>query len=128
MFDVIVAQLLNPSFIAMVLTGIAAAAAVITVALPFLEKEELSQRMKDVAVERERIRARERERLSQGGDAAKRGPLRYENKAFIRQMVDDFNLAAWLGTDTAKLQLQMAATVASRRNTPSSSSDWSCRL
>ncbi len=29
-------------------------------------------------------------------------------KAFIRQLVDDFNLAQWLGTDTAKLQLQMA--------------------
>jgi tight adherence protein C len=77
------------------------------VALPFLEKEELAQRMKEVAVERDRIRARERERLAQG-DAGKRGPLRYESKAFIRQLVDDFNLTTWLGTDTAKRQLQMA--------------------
>ncbi len=107
MFEVIVAQLFNPAFVAMVLTGVAAAAAVVTVALPFLEKEELSQRMKDVAIERDRIRARERERLNQS-DGQKRGPLRYENKPFIRQLVDDFNLAAWLGTDTAKLQLQMA--------------------
>lgn len=107
MFELIVAQLVNPSFIAMVFTGVAAAAAVVTVALPFLEKEELAQRMKDVATERDRIRARERERLNYGGEA-KRGPLRYENKAFIKQLVDDFNLASWLGTDTAKLQLQMA--------------------
>jgi len=107
MFDIILAYLLSPSFLATVLTGIAAAAAVVTVALPYLEKEELSQRMKDVAIERDRIRARERERLNQG-DGAKRGPLRYENKPFIRSLVDDFNLAAWLGTDTAKLQLQMA--------------------
>jgi len=106
MFEAIIAKLVSPSFIAMVLTGIAAAAAVVTVALPFLEKEELSQRMKEVAIERDRIRARERERLNQGD--AKRGPLRYDNKGAIRSLVDDFNLATWLGTDTAKLQLQMA--------------------
>jgi tight adherence protein C len=107
MFEIIVGKLTEPGFIAMVLTGLAAAAAVVTVALPFLEKEELAQRMKEVATERDRIRARERERLNQG-EAAKRGPLRHQNKAFIRQMVDDFNLASWLGTDTAKAQLQMA--------------------
>jgi tight adherence protein C len=108
MFELIIEKLTSPSFIAMVLTGIAAAAAVVTVALPFLEKEELAQRMKDVALERDRIRARERERLNQGDAAGKRGPLRHEGKAFIRQLVDDFNLANWLGTEQAKLQLQMA--------------------
>ncbi len=107
MFDLIVAKLVSPAFLAMVLTGIAAAAAVVTVALPFLEREELGQRMKDVALERDRIRARERERLNQG-ENGKRGPLRQEGKAYIRQLVDDFNLASWLGTDDAKLRLQMA--------------------
>jgi tight adherence protein C len=91
-----------------VLTGIAAAAAVITVASPFLEKEELGQRMKDVALERDRIRARERERLKQQGDTAARGPLRHESKAQMRQFVDDLKLADWLGTEDAKLRLQMA--------------------
>ncbi len=107
MFDLIVGQLTSPRFLAMVLTGIAAAAAVVTIALPYLEKEELGQRMKDVALERDRIRARERERLNQG-DNTKRGPLRQEGKAYIRQLVDDFNLASWLGTDDAKVRLQMA--------------------
>jgi tight adherence protein C len=107
MFDLIVGQLTSPRFLAMVLTGIAAAAAVVTIALPFLEKEELAQRMKDVALERDRIRARERERLNQS-DNNKRGPLRQESKAYIRQLVDDFNLASWLGTDDAKGRLQMA--------------------
>ncbi len=106
MFGLIVGKLTEPGFIAMVLTGIAAAAAVVTVALPYLEKEELAQRMKDVAIERDRIRARERERLNMDGN--KRGPLRHESKAFIRQFVDDFKLANWLGTETAKNKLQMA--------------------
>jgi tight adherence protein C len=107
MFELIVEKLVSPSFLAMVLTGIAAAAAVVTVALPFLEKEELGQRMKDVALERDRIRARERERLNQG-ENGKRGPLRQEGKAYIRQLVEDFNLASWFGTDDAKARLVMA--------------------
>jgi tight adherence protein C len=106
MFDLIVTNLTSPSFIAMVLTGIAAAAAVVTAALPYLEKEELTQRMKDVAIERDRIRARGRERLTQDGNG--RGPLRHESKAFIRRIVDDFKLANWFSTETAKNRLLMA--------------------
>jgi tight adherence protein C len=102
MFELIV----NPGFIAMVLTGIAAGAAVVTIALPYLEKEELAQRMKEVAIERDRIRVRERERLNQDGN--KRGPLRHESKAFIRRFVDDFKLANLFGTETAKNKLLMA--------------------
>lgn len=106
MFDLIISKLISPSFIAMLFTGIAAAAAVITVAMPFLEKEELGQRMKDVALERDRIRARERERLNKPGN--NQGPLRHESKAFVKQFVDDFKLEKWLGTEDAKLRLQMA--------------------
>jgi tight adherence protein C len=107
MFDLIVEKLVSPAFLAMVLTGIAAAAAVVTFALPYLEKEELGQRMKDVALERDRIRARERERLNQG-ENGKRGPLRQEGKAYIRELVEDFNLASWFGTEDAKMRLMMA--------------------
>jgi tight adherence protein C len=107
MFELIVEKLVSPTFLAMVLTGIAAAAAVVTVALPYLEKEELGQRMKDVALERDRIRARERERLNQG-ENGRRGPLRQEGKAYIRELVEDFNLASWFGTEDAKARLLMA--------------------
>jgi tight adherence protein C len=105
-FELIVGKLTSPSFLAMVFTAIAAGAAVLTVALPYLEKEELGQRMKDVALERDRIRARDRERLSKGNQ---QGGLRHqEQKAFIRQIVDDFKLDDWLGTEDAKLRLLMA--------------------
>jgi tight adherence protein C len=106
MLDVILANLTSPGFLAMVFTAVAAGAAVLTVALPFLEKEELGQRMKDVAVERERIRQRDRERLAK---QSQQGGLRHqEQKAYIRQVVDDFKLGDWLGTEDAKLKLQMA--------------------
>ncbi len=106
MFDIILAKLVDPSFLATVATAIAAGAAVLTVALPYLEKEELGQRMKDVALERDRIRARDRERLNAQN---KQGGLRHqEQKAFIRQIVDDFKLGDWLGTEDAKARLLMA--------------------
>jgi tight adherence protein C len=106
MFETIVGHLVTPSFLAMVLTAIAAAAAVVTFAMPYLEKEELGQRMKDVAIERDRIRAREREKMNQSENGKR--PLRQEGKAFIREFVENFNLSNWLGTEDAKLRLQMA--------------------
>jgi tight adherence protein C len=106
MLDLILGKLTNPGFLAMVLTAIAAGAAVLTVALPYLEKEELGQRMKDVALERDRIRQRDRERLAKQNQ---QGGLRHvENKPFIRRIVDDFKLGDWLGTEDAKMKLQMA--------------------
>jgi tight adherence protein C len=84
--------------------AIAASATVLTVAMPLLETDVLAKRMKSVASERERIRSRERERLSKGGKVS----LRHEPKAFMKQIVDQFSLSKWLSTDTAKLQLSQA--------------------
>jgi tight adherence protein C len=61
--------------------------------------------MKSVASEREKIRARERERLNRQKDKI---TLRQEPKQYMRRVVDQFKLGDWLGTETAKLQLQMA--------------------
>src|SRR4051812_3391484 len=59
----------DPHFMGMVLVGIATAAAVMTVALPFVERNALGKRMKAVALERDRIRMRE------GGRAVRPQPL-----------------------------------------------------
>ncbi len=50
----------------MVLAAIAAAATVLTLAMPFVFADPLDKRMKAVALEREKIRQRERERMSAG--------------------------------------------------------------
>jgi tight adherence protein C len=60
--------------------------------------------MKAVGAERERIRTRERERLS----ARQTVSLRQAPKAYMKQVVDRFRLGDWLGTETAKRQLVMA--------------------
>ncbi|MDJ1157640.1 type II secretion system F family protein [Chelatococcus sp. SYSU_G07232] len=98
-------RLSDTQFLLAVLTAVAAAATVVTVAMPFVETDNLGRRMKAVSVERDKIRARERERLAK---AQQRVSLRQEPKAYMKQAVERFNLGRWLGTDTAKQRLTMA--------------------
>jgi tight adherence protein C len=105
MIDLIAAKLANPQFLVSLLAAIAAMATVLTLAMPLLQGNTLDKRMKDVAVERDKIRARERERLNRPKDKV---TLRYEPKQFMRQIVDQLKLGDWLGTETAKEKLAMA--------------------
>ena len=62
MISQIVSSVTNPQFMLALLAAIAAAATVLTIAIPLTEGNNLQKRMKNVATEREKIRARERER------------------------------------------------------------------
>ena len=104
MIDFFYSKLTDPQLMARILAAMAAAATVITLAMPLLDKGNLNRRLKAVAYEREQIRARERERLAKGSAVS----LRQRPKAYMKQVVDQFNLGKWLGTDTAKQQLTMA--------------------
>jgi tight adherence protein C len=104
MLQLLYLKLTDPQFLAMILAAIAAGATVLTLAMPLLDGDNLNRRMKAVGVERERIRARERERLAKGQKVS----LRQEPKAYMKQVVEKFNLGEWLGTQTARKQLTMA--------------------
>jgi tight adherence protein C len=97
-------KLIDPNTMAVVLAALAAAGTVYTLAMPLVEGNDLQKRMKAVGTERERIRARERERLSKKQTVT----LRQAPKAYMKQVVDRFKLGDWLGTETAKLQLVQA--------------------
>jgi tight adherence protein C len=60
--------------------------------------------MKAVASERERIRQRERDRLS----APEKVSLRQAPKQLVAKIVDDFNLGKWLAQEAARDKLIMA--------------------
>lgn len=105
MLNFLYAKFTDPQLILSLLVAIATVATIITIAMPFIEKDTLSQRMKAVASERERIRARERERLMAG--KSKRA-VRQEPKAYMKQIVERFQLSRWLGTEQAKLKMAMA--------------------
>ena len=97
-------QWLDPRFLAMVFAAIAAAATVLTLAMPFVATDTLSKRMKAVALEREKIRQRERERLAQGNKIT----LRQSPRAYMKTIVENLNLSKWVGQEEAHTMLVQA--------------------
>ena len=103
MVDLILEKLSDRAFMVSLLIAVAVGATILTIVLPFLQTDMLGRRMKQVSSERERIRAREREKLKAG-----KGNLRPEAKAFMSRIVHGFSASKWLGTDSAKQKLAMA--------------------
>ncbi|HMK70770.1 MAG TPA: type II secretion system F family protein [Xanthobacteraceae bacterium] len=95
---------LDPHSLAVLFAAIAAAATVVTLAMPFLATDTLSKRMRAVALEREKIRQRERERMAQAGKIA----LRRSPRAYMKAIVENFNLSKWVGQEEARAMLVQA--------------------
>jgi tight adherence protein C len=100
--DFIIQKFVDPKFIASLIFAIAAAATVLTLALPYLNNDGLKRRMKSAASERENLRARERSRVNQGSR------LRQEPKAYMKDVVERLQLAKHLGVDDARAKLVQA--------------------
>ena len=95
----------NPQVLFATFAAIAVFATIITASAALFERDRLAARIKTVAIEREKIRARERARLA---DTQKRASLRNEAKPFMRQIVDRFNLKKALADDKTTSKLRMA--------------------
>jgi tight adherence protein C len=81
----------NSQVIVAFCAALAVFSAIVVVAWPYLARDELSTRMRQISSERERIRARERAKLeAQKKQAAS---LRMEPKKFFKDIVDRFNLS-----------------------------------
>src|SRR6266699_1905431 len=104
MLDVLVDAVSNPRLMAMIFSAVAAIATVLTLAMPLLATDTLGKRMKSVALEREQLRQRERERLARGEKVM----LRRSPKQYVQAIVNQFNLAKWVGQETARAQLVQA--------------------
>src|SRR5437660_7595505 len=104
MMSVLIDSLHNTRFLAMVFSAVAAIATVLTLAMPLLTSDQLGKRMKAVALEREKMRLRERERLSRGEKVS----LRQSPKQYMQRIVEQFNLAKWVGQEEARALLVQA--------------------
>jgi tight adherence protein C len=98
MLDLVIDKLHDTRFLAMVFATIGAIATVLTLAMPLIATDTLGKRMKSVAIEREKIRQRERERLARGERIA----LRRTPKQYMQTIVDQFNLNKWVGQEEAR--------------------------
>ncbi|MGQ0674172.1 MAG: type II secretion system F family protein [Hyphomicrobium sp.] len=97
---------MKPQFLATLLAAIAVFATVLSMALPLLDRDRMSQRMKAMAVERDKMRsARLAEMASKDRQSAK---LRQKPKGFMAQFVDKFDLRAQFDNEDLRNKLKMA--------------------
>ncbi len=104
MISDIAAIVSSPQSLIAIFTAIAVFATIVTVALPMLQGDELSSRMKSAAIERDKIRARERARMV----TEKNVSLRQEKGGSIASLVDKLNLKKALADDKTFIRLKMA--------------------
>jgi tight adherence protein C len=102
--ELLIEKLHDPKFMASLLAAIAAMATVITLAMPLLARDQLDKRLKSVALEREKMRQRERERLARGDKVQ----LRQTPKQYMKRVVEQFNLNKWVGQEQARDKLIQA--------------------
>lgn len=95
----------DPQVLVGIFAAIAVFATVYSLAMPLLERDQLGNRIRAVALEREAIRARERARLQAD---ARRASLRPEPKAYMQRVVDRFNLQKALVDENTVNKLRMA--------------------
>jgi tight adherence protein C len=104
MIELLIERFQDTRFLMMVFAAVAASATVLTLAMPLLANDTLGKRMKSVALEREKIRQRERERLARG----EKVQLRQSPKQAVQRVVEQFNLNKWLGQEEAREKLVQA--------------------
>ncbi len=98
-------MVLNPQLIVMALASIAAFATVLTIAMPALQRDRTNQRMKVMALERDKLRAA---RLAEVRGKDGQGKLRQAPKGFMQHLVDLLDLRSKFETDELRAKLKMA--------------------
>ena len=105
MLQFVYSSVTSGQFVLAAFAALAVFGTVFTLVQPFFERDRLAARMKAVGEEREEIRARERARLAA---EQKRAKLRPEPKAYMRRVVDRFNLQNALADENTSARLRMA--------------------
>jgi tight adherence protein C len=95
----------NPQVIVAFCAALAVFSAIVVVAWPYLARDELTSRMRQISSERERIRARERAKMEA---QKKQASLRTEPKKFFKDFVDRFNLTKQAEDGDMVKKLRMA--------------------
>jgi tight adherence protein C len=102
----IVEMVMRPQVLVTMLSAIATFATVLTLTMPLLNRDRMSQRMKVMAVEREKLRA---VRIADLNTKSNQGTkLRQAPKGFMQQIVDQFDLRSRFDTEDVRDQLKMA--------------------
>lgn len=80
---------MNPQMIATIMAAVCVFATVLSVAMPMLARDRMNQRMKEMAIERAKMRS---VRIADLAKDAKNGKLRTAPKGFMQRIVDQLDL------------------------------------
>jgi tight adherence protein C len=97
--------IMRPQLLVTFLAAVSAFATVLTIALPLLERDRIGQRMKVMAVERDKMRAA---RLAEMAAKDGKGRLRQAPKGYMQQVVNALDLRSRFDNDEARNKLKMA--------------------
>lgn len=95
----------NPQFVATILAAVCVFATVMTVAMPMIARDRMNTRMKEMAVERDRMRSA---RLAELATKEKQGKLRQTPKGFMQAIVDTLDLRERFDNEELREKLKMA--------------------
>ncbi len=95
----------NPQALLSIFSAIAVFATIVTVAMPLLQQDELANRMKSAALERDKIRSRERAKMVAEKNKVS---LRSEQGGSMANVVDKLNLRKALADEKTFINLKMA--------------------
>jgi len=98
-------EFLQPKLMVMLLAALATVATVIAIAMPALSRDRSDQRMKVMAVERDRMRV---ERMAELAANERHGSLRQAPKGYMQQLVDLIGIQKMFDTEETRDRLKMA--------------------
>ena len=99
----------EPANLVALFTAVGVFASILVVAMPMLKTDNLGNRMKSVALEREKLRARERARVANSvKEGRKKSAKKREPGALIKMVVEKLNLRKALADEKTELELIQA--------------------
>jgi tight adherence protein C len=100
-----VETVMNPQLVATVMAAVCVFATVLSVAMPMLARDRMNQRMKEMAVERAKMRSA---RIADLAKDAKGGKLRTAPKGFMQRIVDQLDLREKFDNEELRENLKRA--------------------
>ncbi|WP_299475144.1 type II secretion system F family protein [uncultured Roseibium sp.] len=98
----------SSQFLAGLLAMVAVTGTIFSLVAPILSRDTLKTRMKSVALERDKLRAKERARMQANQQQDARASLRNQPKAQMKSLVDRLNLKEMLSDESTTEKLRMA--------------------
>jgi tight adherence protein C len=99
--------IMGSEFLPLLLAAVCSFATILTFALPMLQRDRVNQRMKVMAVERDKLRSARLTEMAinerQSGSKLRQGP-----KGYVQQIVDMFDLKSKFDSDELRHKLKMA--------------------